>query len=52
LDVQGRVLQSHTARDISDKTYIFPVWELLGGWYVLEVRQDGVLVGSAVFVKG
>jgi hypothetical protein len=49
LDVQGRVLQSHTARDISDKTYIFPVWELLGGWYVLEVRQDGVLVGSAVF---
>jgi hypothetical protein len=25
------------------------VWELLGGWYVLEVRQDGVLVGSAVF---
>jgi hypothetical protein len=22
---------------------------LLGGWYVLEVRQDGVLVGSAVF---
>jgi hypothetical protein len=52
LDVQGRVLQSHTAKDISDKTYIFPVWELLGGWYVLEVRQDGVLVGSAVFVKG
>jgi hypothetical protein len=52
LDVQGRVLQSHTARDISDKTYIFPVWELLGGWYVLEVRQDGVLVGSGVFVKG
>ncbi|MFK7797906.1 MAG: T9SS type A sorting domain-containing protein [Aureispira sp.] len=49
LDAQGRVLQSHTARDISDKTYIFPVWELLGGWYVLEVRQDGVLVGSEVF---
>jgi hypothetical protein len=49
LDAQGRVIQSHTARDISDKTYIFPVWELLGGWYVLEVRQDGVLVGSAVF---
>jgi hypothetical protein len=52
LDVQGRELQSHTARAISDKTYIFPVWELLGGWYVLEVRQDGVLVGSEVFVKG
>ncbi|MFK7798039.1 MAG: T9SS type A sorting domain-containing protein, partial [Aureispira sp.] len=51
LDAQGRVLQSHTTRDISDKTYIFPVWELLGGWYVLEVRQDGVLVGSEVFVK-
>ncbi|MFK7797903.1 MAG: T9SS type A sorting domain-containing protein, partial [Aureispira sp.] len=51
LDAQGRVLQSHTVRDISDKTYIFPVWELLGGWYVLEVRQDGVLVGSEVFVK-
>ncbi|MFK7798457.1 MAG: T9SS type A sorting domain-containing protein [Aureispira sp.] len=49
LDAQGRVLQSHTARDISDKTYIFPVWELLRGWYVLEVRQDGVLVGSEVF---
>jgi hypothetical protein len=51
LDVQGRVIQSHTTRDISDKTYIFPVWELLGGWYVLEVRQDGVLVGSELFVK-
>ena len=51
LDAQGRVIQSHTTRDISDKTYIFPVWELLSGWYVLEVRQDGVLVGSEVFVK-
>ena len=51
LDQQGRVLQSYTARDISDKTYLFPVWELLGGWYVLEVRQDEKLVGSEVFVK-
>ena len=51
LDQQGRVLQSYTTRDISDKTYVFPVWELLSGWYVLEVRQDGQLVGSEVFVK-
>ena len=52
LDQQGRVLQSYTTRDISDKTYVFPIWELLSGWYVLEVRQDGQLVGSEVFVKG
>jgi hypothetical protein len=27
------------------------VWALLAGWYVLEVRQDGALVGSEVFLK-
>ena len=51
LDQQGRVLKSYTTRDISEKTYVFPVWGLLGGWYVLEVRQDGKLVGSEVFIK-
>ncbi|MGH1334681.1 MAG: T9SS type A sorting domain-containing protein [Aureispira sp.] len=51
LDEQGRVLQSHITSDVSNKTYVFPVWELLSGWYVLEVRQDGVLVGSEVFIK-
>ena len=51
LDEQGRVLQSHITSDVSNKTYVFPVWELLNGWYVLEVRQDGVLVGSEVFIK-
>lgn len=51
LDGQGRVLQTHITSDVSDMTYVFPVWELLSGWYVLEVRQDGRLVGSEVFVK-
>ncbi|MGH1338839.1 MAG: T9SS type A sorting domain-containing protein [Aureispira sp.] len=52
LDEQGRVLQSHITSDVSDKTYVFPVWELLSGWYVLEVRQDGNIIGSEVFIKG
>ncbi len=52
LDGQGRVLQTYKVSDVSNQTYVFPVWDLLAGWYVLEVRQDGVLVGSEVFVKG
>ncbi len=52
LDQQGRVLQTHSTSDVSDMTYVFPVWDLLSGWYVLEVRQDGRLVGSELFVKG
>ncbi len=51
IDQQGRVVQQYQTRDVSDKTYIFPVWALLAGWYVLEVRQDGALVGSEVFLK-
>ncbi len=52
LDQQGRVLQTHNTSDVSDMTYVFPVWDLLSGWYVLEVRQDGRVIGSEVFVKG
>ncbi|MGH1338840.1 MAG: T9SS type A sorting domain-containing protein [Aureispira sp.] len=58
LDEQGRVLKFYNTSDVSDKTYVFPVWELLSGWYVLEVRQDslsrgfgGKLIGSEVFIK-
>ncbi|MGH1338837.1 MAG: T9SS type A sorting domain-containing protein [Aureispira sp.] len=51
LDEQGRILKTYNTSDVSDKTYVFPVWELLSGWYVLEVRQDGKLIGSEVFIK-
>ncbi len=51
LDGQGRVLQTYKARDVSDQTFVFPVWDLLAGWYVLEVRQDGRVIGSELFIK-
>ncbi|MFT5645784.1 MAG: hypothetical protein ACI976_000458, partial [Aureispira sp.] len=51
VDVMGRVLDSYTTADISEKTYIFPVQDLGAGVYFLEVRQDGVLLGTEPFVK-
>jgi len=51
VDALGRVLDRYTTADISDKTYIFPVSDLETGVYFLEVRQDGVLLGSEGFVK-
>jgi hypothetical protein len=51
VDMQGRVLSSFKTYDQSDKTYIVPVSDLVVGVYVLEVRQEGILVGSEQFVK-
>ena len=51
IDMQGRRLQSYTTADVSDKTYIVPVYELVGGMYILEVRRDGALLKSEQFVK-
>ena len=51
VDALGRVLNSYTTADISEKTYIFPVSDLGAGIYFLEVRQDGVLLETEQFVK-
>jgi len=51
VDLQGRVLSSYETYDQSDKTYIVPVSDLVAGMYVLEVRQEGVVIGSEQFVK-
>ena len=51
VDLQGRVLQRYTTYDQSDKTYIVPVSGLVAGVYVLEVRQEGELIGREQFVK-
>jgi hypothetical protein len=51
VDMQGRVLSRFETYDQSDKTYIVPVSDLVVGMYVLEVRQEGVLMGSEQFVK-
>lgn len=51
VDMQGRVLSRFETYDQSDKTYIVPVSDLVVGMYVLEVRQEGVLLGSEQFVK-
>lgn len=51
LDMQGRVLQTYRTADVSDKTYIVPVYDLVAGMYVLEVRRDGKLLKSEQFVK-
>jgi hypothetical protein len=51
VDVMGRVLDSYTTADISEKTYIFPVHNLEVGVYFLEVRQDGELLQTKAFVK-
>jgi hypothetical protein len=51
VDMQGRVLSSFETYDQSDKTYIVPVSDLVVGMYVLEVRQEGVVIGSEQFVK-
>ncbi len=48
---QAGCLQTHSTSDVSDMTYVFPVWDLLSGWYVLEVRQNGRLSRSELFVK-
>ncbi|CAA6799295.1 MAG: Unknown protein, partial [uncultured Aureispira sp.] len=37
--------------DESDKTYIVSVSDLAAGMYVLELRQEGILLGSEPFVK-
>lgn len=51
IDLQGRILQSYTTSDVSDKTYMLPVYDLVAGAYVLEVRQDGKVIGSEQFIK-
>jgi hypothetical protein len=51
VDMQGRVLSRFETYDQSDKTYIVPVSDLVVGMYVLEVRQEGVVIGSEQFVK-
>ena len=51
VDLQGRVLSTYETYDQSDKTYIVPVSDLVVGMYVLEVRQEGVVIGSEQFVK-
>ena len=51
VDALGRVLDTYTTADISDKTYIFPVQDLASGLYFLEVRQDGKLLETQQFVK-
>ncbi|WP_052595023.1 T9SS type A sorting domain-containing protein [Aureispira sp. CCB-QB1] len=51
VDLQGRVLHRYTTYDQSDKTYIVPVSGLVAGVYVLEVRQEGELIGREQFVK-
>ncbi|MGH1337695.1 MAG: T9SS type A sorting domain-containing protein [Aureispira sp.] len=48
---QGQVIKTYTTSDISDKTYVFPIWKLLSGWYVLEIRQDGKSIASETFIK-
>lgn len=50
LDVQGRVLKSYTTPDVSDKTYMLTVDDLPMGTYVLELRQEGALIGREVFL--
>ncbi|BDS14957.1 T9SS type A sorting domain-containing protein [Aureispira anguillae] len=51
LDVQGRLLKEYKTYDQSDKTYILPVYDLEAGVYILELRQEGVLIGSEEFLK-
>lgn len=51
VDAMGRVLDTYTTADISEKTYIFPVQDLVAGVYFLEVRQDGDLLETKQFVK-
>ena len=51
IDMQGRVLQTYHTADVSDKTYIVPVYDLVGGVYVLELQRDGVVLGSEMFVR-
>ena len=51
LDRQGRVLQTYNTADVSDKTYIVPVYDLVAGVYVLELQRDGVVLGSELFVR-
>jgi hypothetical protein len=51
VDMQGRVLSRFETYDQSDKTYIVPVSDLVVGMYVLEVRQEGVVIGSEQFLK-
>ncbi|BDS14955.1 T9SS type A sorting domain-containing protein [Aureispira anguillae] len=52
LDVQGRLLKEYKTYDQSDKTYILPVYDLEAGVYILELRQEGALIGSEEFLKG
>lgn len=51
VDMQGRVLQHYTTADLSDKTYIVPVYDLVAGIYILEVRRDGTIIQSEKFIK-
>lgn len=51
IDMQGRELQNYATADVSDKTYIVPVYDLVVGIYVLEIRQDGKLLKAEQFVK-
>lgn len=51
IDMQGRVLQNYITADVSDKTYIVPVYDLTTGIYVLEIRRDGQLLKSEQFIK-
>lgn len=51
VDIQGRVLQNYTVADVSDETYIIPVYDLTTGIYVLEVRENGQLLKSEQFIK-
>ena len=51
-DISGRILNSYTTADISDKTYIVPVSDLIKGIYVIEIIQDGEVVYGEQFVKG
>ena len=50
-DISGRVLNSYTTSDISDKTYIVPVYDLIKGIYIIEVLQDKEIVYVEQFVK-
>lgn len=51
VNMQGHILQTYSTTDVSDKTYMLPVHDLVAGTYVLEVRQDGAPLGREQFVK-
>lgn len=51
IDMEGRVLQTYRTADVSGKTYVVPVHNLVGGMYVLQVRGEGKQIGLIQFVK-